>query len=70
MVLDIALAALLVSAGVMALAGVKALVRDVSRLSGTAERPAPDRTDLLVDVAMTLLGIAGVAGALGGFGAW
>lgn len=63
----------LLSSGLLALAGLKTLLRDISarRDAGAPGRRArPDGVDLLIDFAMLLAGIAGAAGALMGLGAF
>ena len=62
---------LLLSSGLLALTALKTLLRDVSaRRDGAGRGPRPDGIDLAIDCAMLLAGVAGVAGALLGLGAF
>jgi hypothetical protein len=63
------LALIALSAGLLVLSGMKALLKDIEARRRPANGPRrPDGLDLTIDVAMTLLGVAGVVGALWGMG--
>jgi len=60
---------ILLSSGLLALAGLKTLLRDVSaRRDGAGRQARPDGIDLAIDFVMLLAGIGGAAGALMGLG--
>lgn len=61
----------LLSSGLLALAGLKTLLRDISaRRDAGVRRTRPDGIDLAIDFVMFLAGLAGAAGALMGLGAF
>lgn len=72
--LDFVFILIFLSAGLLTISGIRALLQDIfaileARAQSSADRGrAPDRVDLLIDLAMVLLGIGGVTGAFRGLG--